>query len=95
MKVIKTDRAYVKMTKDKKCILRGSKETGYTLCLLDEKSKKKITEYKSLSKCITSREISLSEGVRKFYNTERYGYLNSGLPELIDVKGEYKLEIDI
>lgn len=87
------------MTEDKACILRGTAKTQYELCLVDEKSKRKIREargIKTAEQIAKHDYIKLSDKVAEFYgvDTRLYSENNEKLPKLIGVKTRKILMLD-
>ena len=87
------------MTEDKMCVLRGTARTMYELCLIDEKSKRKIREargVKTAEQTAKHKYIRLSDKVAEFYgvDTRLYSEDNNKLPKLIGVKTRKILVIE-
>ena len=66
----KSHKEYVVMTKDRKCILRGTAGTHYELALTTEKSKKKIRICCSTASLGLNIFTKCTDGVVKLYNLE-------------------------
>ena len=86
------------MTPDKKCILRGT-GSDKELCLLDEKSNKKLMLYKSIGMAEAAKDgayIHVSEKVKELYNiTSGYKYNKDKCGELIAVEVKCDFTVNI
>lgn len=97
--IIGNEKNYVIMTKDKKCIVKGSKNTKLVLTTLDEKCN--LMLYTCRQKKIVCnnlnagyRNLTLTDNVRDLYKTKNKYYSDSGLPELIAVKIKTTYEVE-
>lgn len=84
--VIASNRAII-MTEDRKCVLRGTSRTKYELCLVNEKSRRTIKEFRGLKTAESFTEygrIRLTDKVKEYYNTKNNLYTD-------EVKDKIKL----
>lgn len=94
------DSGFVIMTKDKKCILKGRKNTNFMLFTLHEKAHKKLYICRHKSDVVRRLNsefgtIWISDEVKKLYGVDGNVYFGSGLPELIAERVHMRYEIDI
>lgn len=82
------------VTADLKCVLRGSDKTLLELCMIDEKSKRVIKEFRGKKTADTfissinrgiSRRVKLSGKVKALYGVTDYAY-SEKLPKLVPLK---------
>lgn len=96
------DSSYVIMTSDKKCILKGRKNTNFILVTLDENTQKKLYVCRHKSDVIERlnsefSSIWLSDEVMKMYGVKSKSYKvnKKVMPELIAVKVNVAYEIEV
>lgn len=86
------NKEYLIMTKDRKCILRGTAATGYLLTTVEEKNRKQLRI------CCSTQDISIdsttkcSDKVKELYNLEsnKIGYKLRNELEFVTIYKEYK-----
>lgn len=86
------DKMYVIMTEDKKCILRGRKNTSLVLSLIDEKDNHKLFTCRQPSEVVSNlnsdmTRVWLTDNAKKLYSDKK--------PKLIAVRAylEYRVEL--
>lgn len=100
-KVLKVnDTMFVVMTVDRKCILRGRKNTRLLLSLVDEKNNHKLFTCRHAKEVLDNLNsnrytIWLTEEVRKLYGIKGNSYKNDKMPKLVEVRANLEYRINI
>lgn len=84
--IVRDDKRYIAMTKDRKCVVRGvdSNLRSAELTLIDEKSRKKVNTFGSKTKVFHDYSIVLSDKVKEYYGVgdkEHVSYFTHAVKE--------------
>lgn len=102
-KIIVDDKVYVIMTEDKRCIVRGRKNTKFVLATIDEECNYKLFTCRqskvileNMNNTYSNSYVYLTDTVKQLYGVHsRYYKADCGVPKLIAVRAEAQYNIQL